>query len=367
MLGGTSERVPLLQLPAAVRASNQNPTSLPPTRYMGDVMSSGSDPLASAKVKLASWEGELTERQVEDYTLIAIEALCALGEVGSSRTTLDIFEMAKTLHPEIVINSGVLKRILELGLVKGRFERATDLPDGFSIHRKLHSSTGTNKKYVDFLLRIADVAQQKALEAKMKARSGERSAYANMGDVVPFGRIATTQRSQEQRAPVGNPFRSAPTGVDPMLADFKMRRLATNSHLPRLERPTVASEEVPQTPPTRNSLASRNREPTILAGGSDPAFVMTLPSFESSGLPPSGDSHFSIQTETRELRAPRLETRGNKRFAQQYTLGGVGGIRDPNQLMSQRALDATDIANLSARHLNSSTQPRAESYTRIIY
>jgi hypothetical protein len=358
MLGGTSERVPLLRLPAAVRAANQNPTSLPPTQYSGDVLSSGYDPLASTKVKLKSWDGELTERQVEDYTFVAIEALCALGEVGSSRTALDIFEMAKTLHPEVVIDSGVLKRVLELGLVKGRFERATDLPDGFSIHRKLHSSIGTNKKYVDFLLKIADAAQQKGLEAKMRARSGERSAYANMGDIVPFGRIAIP-KTQEQRAPVGNPFRSASAGVDPMLADARMRRLAT---APRLERPAVVED-----PRTRNPPSARSRDPTILAGGSDPAFVMTLPSFESSGLPPSGDSHFAVQTETRELRAPRLETGGVGRFAQQYTLGGVGGIRDPTQLLSQRALDATDIANLSARHLNASPQPKADSCTRIIF
>lgn len=356
MLGGTNEKVPLLRLPPAVRAANNNPTSLPPTFFGGDVTSPNSDPLANAKVKLKSWDGELTERQVEDYTCVAIESLCALGEVGASRTALDIYEMAKTLHPEIVIDGGILKRVLELGLVKGRFERATDLADGFSIHRKLHASIGPNKKYVDFLLRIADSAQQKALELKTKSRQGERAAYANMGDVVPFGRVAQPRKPDDARAPVGNPFRD-PLASDPLLGD--RRRLAM---APRLVRPQEDSRPPSEAPPTKTG---RQRDPTILAGGSTPAFSMTLPSFESSGLPPSGDSHFEVKTETRELRAPKLDSGGVGRFSQKYTLGGVGGIRDPTQLLTQRALDATDLVNLASRHHLTTSQPTTESYTRV--
>lgn len=360
MLGGTNEKVPLLRLPPAVRAANNNPTSLPPTYFGGDVTIPNSDPLATAKVKLQSWDGELTERQVEDYTCVAIESLCALGEIGSSRTAIDIYEMAKTLHPEIVIDGGVLKRVLELGLVKGRFERATDLADGFSIHRKLHSSIGPNKKYVDFLLRIADSAQQKALEIKTKSRQGERAAYANMGEVVPYGRVAPTRRAEDSRAPVGNPFHN-PAASDPLLSDRRRLPLA-----PRLARPPpVAEPKIEPVVKAPSAVAGRQRDPTILAGGTAPAFSMTLPSFEPSGLPPSGESHFEVKTETRELRAPKLDAGGVGRFAQKYTLGGVGGIRDPTTLLSQRALDATDLANLAERHHLQTPAPKADSYTRI--
>lgn len=329
------------------------------------------DPHGTATfIKMKSWDGELSERQVEDYTYVAIEALCALGEVGCSRTALDIHEMAAALHPEIVVDGSILHRVLELGLVKGRFERAVDFPDGFSIHKKLHLAVGPNQKYYAFLTQIVDVAQQRAEEIRQRNRMGERSAFANGPEVVPFSRVAPP-RTSNSAAPVGNPFLKAGR-VDPLLA--KLRGMSEKDCvLPAPEPPafrrsireSASSEETTN----EGAAAPRRRAPAILAGGQAPAFKLTLPSFQASGQPASGESHYEVETEQRELRAPRLEATGNKKFAQQYTLGGVGGIRAPDALFTQKALDANDLANLAVRHgLSDSDRYRpAVSYTRVQY
>ena len=108
----------------------------------------------------------------------------------------------------------------------------------------------------------------------------------------------------------------------------------------------------------------------MFAQGQQPAFKMVLTSLSPSGVEPSGQSHFAISTEERQIKPPNLSiTSRADMFRQTYQLGGVSGMRSPEAVFRPKALTANDIETISRHHLNQEQdyQRQRESYKYVQY
>ena len=108
----------------------------------------------------------------------------------------------------------------------------------------------------------------------------------------------------------------------------------------------------------------------MFANGQDPAFKMVLTSFSPSGQDPSGQSHFSISTEAREFKPPKISATSNAEvFRQAYQLGGVSGMRSPESVFKPKALTASEFESISRHHLGQAEEHarKMQSYNYVQY
>lgn len=308
----------------------------------------------------------LTEKQVEEYTYVVIESLCALAEVGVACLPEAIYDMSVTLHPEIFVVKEILFEVLDHGVLKARFLKSID-PPGYRINPKLGNMLGANEKYGIFVRQVATTAQKRA-QMKQNDYAGQRTPYDMESQIYTSNVRATPiafSTDVSIRAASNDPLlvrRAA--GDDGFASSFQLSGGARSRSLQPMAQEASRPSRQPNVP------VQSTKQATVFANGQEPAFKMVLTSFSPSGNAPSGQSHFSISTEAREFKPPKLSVSSSaEAFRQAYQLGGVSGMRTPESVFKPKALTASEFESISRHHLGQAEEhaKKMQSYNYVQY
>lgn len=270
-----------------------------------------------AKAKSGPKTEEVSQKEIDQTTYLAIEAIVALADVDSLTTAANIRRAIKLLHPEVVVRDVALMRALQFGHRRGVFA-AFDRDDDeaktirvYGVDQQGASQRDSTSKFATFVENLSTFARFR------------KQAIENILDADPKG---LTHRADFDPDPLLDPAKSKTHVV---------------------------------TVPLQMDWEKASKRGILLN-------MIGLSTLEHTGAPPSGLSHFYVESydanlpdmdepkprpiplDLKALRKPAVDP-----FVTKMNLGAVGGNPVGRGVLYQRALTREESESLRKSYQSS--------------